>query len=162
MTRPLRFLPGAGSEAGSPWLWPFRSLQASRGTPLLRSPMWWWSFRFLCRVSRSDGYCAALLQPRHLDPRSTTCACHGHSERPVCWFSIRFLREVGCWREGVASSCFSCTSFLSRKKRMNLLAGFFDQCAHLRVRGFEVDGEIVVAEAFAGGRADGRDDNLFE
>ncbi len=34
---------------------------------------------------------------------------------------------------------------------MCLFAGFFDQDAHLRVGGFEVDGEIVVAQAFAGG-----------
>ena len=44
---------------------------------------------------------------------------------------------------------------------MSLLAGFFDQDAHLRVGGFEVDGEIVVAEAFAGSGADGREDHLF-
>ena len=44
---------------------------------------------------------------------------------------------------------------------MRLLAGLFDKHAHLGVGGFEVDGEIVVAEAFAGGGADGGDDHLF-
>jgi len=43
---------------------------------------------------------------------------------------------------------------------MDLLATFFDQDAHLRVGGFEVDGEIVMAETFAGGGADGGDDHL--
>ena len=43
---------------------------------------------------------------------------------------------------------------------MNLFAGFFDQDTHLRVRGFEIDWEIVIAEAFTGGGADGRDDYL--
>ena len=44
---------------------------------------------------------------------------------------------------------------------MSLLAGLFDKYAHLGVERFEVDGEIVVAETFAGGGADGRDDHLF-
>jgi hypothetical protein len=38
---------------------------------------------------------------------------------------------------------------------MDLLADFFDQDAHLAVGGLEVDGELVMTEAFAGGRADG-------
>jgi hypothetical protein len=37
------------------------------------------------------------------------------------------------------------------KKGVSPLAGFFDQDTHFRVGGFEVDGEIVMAEAFAGG-----------
>ena len=43
---------------------------------------------------------------------------------------------------------------------MDFFTNFFDENPHLRVGGFEVDGEIVVAEALAGGGADGRDDHL--
>ena len=43
---------------------------------------------------------------------------------------------------------------------VDLLGGFFDEDAHFRMGGFEVDGEIVMAEALAGGGADGRDDHL--
>ena len=44
---------------------------------------------------------------------------------------------------------------------MSLLARFFNQDTHLRVGGFEVYREIVMAEAFAGGGANGGDDHLF-
>ena len=47
------------------------------------------------------------------------------------------------------------------KKGVSLLACFFDQDTHLSVGGFEVDGEIVMAEAVAGGGADRGDDHLF-
>ena len=45
-------------------------------------------------------------------------------------------------------------------KGVDFFTNFFDENPHLRVGGFEVDGEIVVAEAFAGCGADGRDDHL--
>src|SRR6267143_255634 len=52
-------------------------------------------------------------------------------------------------------------SALRDQECVSPLAGFFDQDTHLRMGGFEVDGEIVVEEAFAGGGADGGDDHLL-
>lgn len=84
------------------------------------------------KVTRSDVCCAAQPpRPRHHDPGSTAYEYHRHNERPARWFSIRFLKEVGCW--GLASPSFSRTSSLSREKRVSPFAAFFHQHTHLRM-----------------------------
>ena len=45
---------------------------------------------------------------------------------------------------------------------MGLLAAFFDENSHFGMGGFEVDREIVMAEAFAGGGADGGNEQVLE